>query len=144
VRVFAPIALACILFAGFAIAAARADAPVPSAGALAVPSPSPAPEDPKVTKLAIREFLAWQSASIDASHYTDQVAEMLTPAFLKSGTATLAHVGALQSATFRGIAHGVDHTDFFVYRMTCSNGTIDMDFQLDPAGSGKINLIHFE
>lgn len=142
-RLLSIVLLAAALTGSAAAAPPPATAPS-AAGALAVPSPSPAAEEPRVTKLAVREFLAWQSGAVDQSHYTDQVTEQLTPDFLKNGTAALARIGALQRVAYRGIAHGVDHTDFYVYRMTCANGTIDMDFQLDPAGTGKINLIHFE
>ncbi len=142
-RVFAlAVFMGSILAAGPAFAGAPSTSP-PSASPV-IPSPNPAPEDPKISKLAVREFLAWQSGSVDATHYTEQVSDRLTPDFLLHGTATIAHVGALQKATFRGISHGNAQTDFYVYRMVCANGSIDMDFQLDPAGSGKINLIYFE
>ncbi len=120
-------------------------APASTAGADArapkLPPPHPAPEDPKVTKLAIGQFLAWQSGTIDRSRYGAAVNANLTDKVLQGGSAALARLGGLQKATFLGIsvARGAR---FYVYRMACENGSIRMEFSLAP--DGRIALIFFE
>ncbi len=106
-----------------------------------IPSPRPAPDDPQRHKLAVQQFLAWQQGQINRSLYGDQVNSELTDDVLDRGTATLANMGALQSAVFLGISH-TKGTDIYVYKMTCEHGSVDMDFALSP--DGKIALIFFE
>jgi hypothetical protein len=107
----------------------------------AVPSPKPAPDDPKIHKFAVQQFLAWQQGQIDRSLYSDDVNTELTDEVLDNATKTLAHLGALQQVTFRGLSKAHDVT-FFVYKMSCERGSVDMDFALDP--QGKVALIFFE
>lgn len=147
---FTTLALLLLCFASAAgPAAARQGAPAPSpspspaaAAQPKIPPPSPAPEDPKITKLAIGQFVAWQNGDIDQSLYDPQVTDELTEDVLTRGTAALAHLGGLQKATFEGISQARG-TSFYVYKMTCENGSVDMDFAIDPA-TGKIALIFFE
>lgn len=106
-----------------------------------LPSPKPAAEDPKVRKLAVQQFLAWQSGTINRDLYSDQVNQDLTDDVLDKGTKTLANLGALQEAQYRGISVSKG-LSFYVYRMVCQRGTIQMDFSLQP--DGKIALIFFE
>jgi hypothetical protein len=107
----------------------------------AIPSPKPAPDDPKIHKFAVQQFLAWQQGQIDRSFYSDDVNNELTDEVLDSATKTLAHLGALQQVTFRGLSKAHDVT-FYVYKMTCERGAVDMDFALDP--QGKVAIIFFE
>lgn len=106
-----------------------------------VPSPKPAPDDPKIHKFAVQQFLAWQQGQIDRSLYSDDVNNELTDEVLDNATKTLAHLGALQQVTFRGLSKAHDVT-FYVYKMSCERGSVDMDFSLDP--QGKVALIFFE
>lgn len=106
-----------------------------------IPSPVPAADDPKVHKLAVQQFLAWQQGQIDRSQYADQINQELTDDVISRGSATLANMGALQNTTFRGISHS-KQGDLYVYHMTCDRGAVDMDLGLDP--KGLITAIFFE
>jgi hypothetical protein len=132
---------AAIPLAGRAQDASASPSGAPQASPPPIASPKPAPEDPKVHKLAVQQFLAWQQGQIDRSLYGDQVNAELTDEVLDNGTRTLANMGALQSAAFLGISH-TKGTDIYVYKMTCEHGSVDMDFSLAP--DGKISLIFFE
>jgi hypothetical protein len=106
-----------------------------------LPSPKPATDDPKVHRLAVTQFIAWQVGSIDHSLYSDEFNSQLSDSVVNDATQTLAHMGGLQTTTFRGIsvAKGIN---VFVYHMVCEHGSIDMDFALQP--DGKIALLLFE
>lgn len=106
-----------------------------------IPSPKPAPDDPKIHKFAVQQFLAWQQGAVNRSFYSDDVNNELTDEVLDNATKTLARLGALQQVTFRGISKAHDAT-FYVYKMSCERGAVDMDFALDP--EGKVALIFFE
>lgn len=121
--------------------AQSAPAADPTEAPPAIPSPSPAPETPSITKFAIQQFLAWQSGAVDRTLYGQGVTDALTDDVLNRGTATLARLGGLQKATFRGISRSKG-ASFYVYHMACENGSVEMEFALDPAG--KIALIFFE
>ncbi len=106
-----------------------------------LPSPKPTAEEPRIHKLAVQQFLAWQTGTVDRNLYSERVNEDLTDDVMDRGTKTLANLGGLQKVEFRGVSvsHGVS---FYVYRMMCQNGSIQMEFALDP--DGKIGLIFFE
>ncbi len=106
-----------------------------------LPSPRPGPDNPQRHKLAVQQFLAWQQGDIDRSLYGDEVNSELNDEVLDRAGKTLANMGALQSAAFVGTAHAKG-LDIFVYKMTCENGSVNMDFALQP--DGKIALIFFE
>lgn len=131
------------MFGGGARAQEAQPSAAPSAGpsSPAIPSPKPAPDDPKIHKFAVQQFLAWQQGQIDRSFYSDDVNNELTDEVLDNATKTLAHLGALQQVTFRGLSKAHNLT-FYVYKMTCERGAVDMDFSLDP--QGKVALIFFE
>jgi hypothetical protein len=105
-----------------------------------LPSPKPAPEDPKIRKLAMQQFLAWQGGTVDRGRYSDDVNAQLSDDLLAASEKAVAGLGALQTATFRGIssAKGIH---VYVYTMLCEHGSIDMKFALQP--DGKIALIFF-
>lgn len=106
-----------------------------------IPSPKPTAEDPKIHKLAVQQFLAWQNGTVNRSLYSDRVNADMSDEVLDRGTKTLANLGGLQQAQFQGISNAKG-TIFYVYKMACQNGTIQMDFEMDP--DGKIGLIFFE
>jgi hypothetical protein len=130
----------------FSAGASRAqDTPAPAPAATAtnppLPSPQPTAEDPKVRKVAIQQFLAWQQGTIDRSLYSDAVNADLTDEVMDRGTKTLANLGALEHAVFRGVSHARGAL-FYVYRMQCEHGAVDMEFAFGP--DGRIGLIFFE
>lgn len=138
-----------VLAVGLALAPAalhaqQSDAtPAPAPGPTNPPLPSPRPtaEDPKVHKLAVQQFLAWQSGAVNRDLYSDRVNSDMTDDLMDRGTKALANLGGLQSAQFQGVSLSKGMT-FFVYKMLCQNGTIQMEFEMDP--DGKIGLIFFE
>jgi|SRR5579884_4400370 len=140
VLVLALIAGACTYFGGSARAQDNAS-PSPQASGPLLPSPKPTAEDPKIHKLAVQQFLAWQSGTINRDLYSDQVNADLTDDVLDKGTKTLANLGGLQQAQFKGISTAKG-ASFYVYEMLCQNGKVQMDFSLEP--DGKIALIFFE
>jgi hypothetical protein len=105
-----------------------------------IPPPKPAPDDPKMHKLAVRQFLAFQGGTVDRTRYSDDVNAQLNDELLDGSEKALAALGALQTVNFRGISHAKG-IDVYVYRMTCEHGTIDMEFALQP--DGKIAVLLF-
>jgi len=105
-----------------------------------LPAPKLVPEDPKIRKLAMQQFVAWQGGALDRSRYSDDVNAQLSDDVLDASEKALAALGALQTATFKGIstAKGIK---VYVYTMTCEHGSIDMKFALQP--DGKIALVFF-
>jgi hypothetical protein len=139
--VLALIAGVCMSFSGSLHAQEATASPSPESTGPILPSPKPAVEDPKIRKLAVQQFLAWQSGTVNRDLYSEQVNADLTDDVLDKGTKTLANLGALQKAQFQGIS-SAKGANFYVYRMVCQNGTIQMEFSLAP--DGKIGLIFFE
>lgn len=137
------LAAACALYAAPVPGRAQeaADSPAPIATNPPLPSPKPTVEDPKIHKLAVQQFLAWQSGTVNRDLYADQVNAELTDDMMDRGTKTLANLGALQKAQFQGISSAKGAT-FYVYKMVCANGTVQMDFSMDA--DGKIAIIFFE
>ena len=105
-----------------------------------IPSPVPTADDPKIHKLAVQQFLAWQAGTVDRSIYADDVNDQMNDVELDRATKTLANLGGLQTVTFRGVSHPKS-LDIYVYRMQCERGTVDMEFALSP--EGKIVMIFF-
>lgn len=138
---FAVIAAFCVCAAGPVRAQEAQASPGAAPTNPPLPSPKPAPDEPKIHKFAVQQFLAWQQGQIDRSLYSDDVNNELTDEVLDSATKTLARLGALQQTTFRGLSKAHDVT-FYVYKMTCERGSVDMDFSLDP--QGKVAIIFFE
>ncbi|MGZ3541693.1 MAG: hypothetical protein ACXWMY_13995 [Vulcanimicrobiaceae bacterium] len=116
--------------------------PIGTPDAPVLPSPKPAPEDPKITKVAVREFLAWQTGTVDRTHYSDQMNANISDDLLTKSAVGLAHLGALQKATFEGISTaGPTNQTFYTYTMTCTDGAVRMQFGFDQ--QGKIGLLYF-
>ena len=105
-----------------------------------LPAPKLVPEDPKVRKLAMQQFVAWQGGAVDRSRYSDDVNAQLSDDVLDASEKALAALGALQTATFKGISTAKS-IHVYVYTMTCEHGSIDMKFALQP--DGKIALVFF-
>ncbi len=108
-----------------------------------IPSPKPGPDDPKRHKLVVQQFLAWQQGQVDRSLYADSVNDQLTDDVLNRGTATLANMGALQSAVFLGTSH-TKGVDLYVYKVTCEHGSVDMDFALAPDGKIELDIFRID
>lgn len=120
--------------------ATPAASPAPAESPPPLPSPRPAPDDPKIHKLAVQQFLAWQQGTVDRTVYSDDVNAQLNDQTLDTAEKSLAGLGGLQTAMFRGISKA-KNVNVYVYHMTCEHGAVDMDFALQP--DGKIALIFF-
>lgn len=129
------------LYAGGAAAQQATPEPSPTVSNPPIPSPKPTAEDPKIHKLAVQQFLSWQSGTINRDLYSDRVNGELTEDVMDKGTKTLANLGPLQTVQFKGVSNAKG-TSFYVYHMVCTRGAIDMDFAIDP--DGKIGIIFFE
>jgi hypothetical protein len=105
-----------------------------------IPSPKPAPDEPKMHKLAVRQFLAFQGGTVDRSKYSDDVNAQLNDDLLTASEKALAALGALQTVNFRGISR-TKNINVYIYRMSCEHGSIDMEFALQP--DGKIAVLLF-
>jgi hypothetical protein len=135
---------AVALFAGlFGSVAERAVArphstPTPTA------SPTPS-EDPQVTHIANREFVAWQAGSIDKSHYTDELGSKVTDAQLTDISTKLGKLGAFIRSEYLGpIPEDKDvppDIKAYMYRMFCTGGTVYEQLVLD--GTNKVAGILF-
>lgn len=139
--------VAALLFALAAVGPAFAQQAQPSpAPSYVPPTPAPLPspvmvaDDPKIHKLAVQQFLAWQQGTVDRTLYADDLATQLTDDVVNQASSTLANLGALQTVTFRGISHA-QQGDLYVYHMVCDHGAVDEDFSLDP--KGRILRIYF-
>jgi len=128
-------------FAGGVHAQQASSSPAPAVTNPPIPSPKPAPDDPKIHKLAVQQFLSWQTGTINRDLYSERVNGELTEDLLDKGTKTLANLGPLQTVQFRGIS-AAKGANLYVYQMVCAKGTIQMDFSIEP--DGKIGLIFFE
>ena len=146
VAFFLTVVTAAVMLVPAVSGAARAQeataSPAPAASQTPPPIPSPVAvaDDPKIHKLAVQQFLAWQQGQIDRTFYSDEVNGELTDDVIGEASKTLANMGPLQTTVFRGISHA-PQGDLYVYRMTCDKGSVDMDFSLDP--KGKILKIYF-
>jgi hypothetical protein len=144
------------LFRSFAISAALALVLVafaPAGPALARPhptptptaTPAPGPEDPAITQIARREFVAWQAGVIDKSRYADVTSTKMLPDKVADTSRALSALGALQHTEWLGpLALPADSppgVKGYLYRMTCSNAAVYE--QLTMAPDGKIDGIFF-
>jgi hypothetical protein len=138
-RIFAISALALAFLAGApSLASARpGPAPTPSV------TPSPPPEDPAVTQIARREFVAWQAGVVDISHYAAQTQAKLLPAKIADTSKALGSLGSLiktewvEPAVLEGTPAGVRG---YVYRMVCTNASV---YEILTIENGKIDGIVF-
>ncbi len=142
-RSFATSLLALALAVVPAAALARghvAPTPVPSVA----PTPTTAPENPAITTLARREFVAWQAGSVDASHYADQTRAKLSPAKIAATSKALAALGALVKVDwlgYLGIHGGPPGVTGYIYRMHCTYAAVYEELTI--AADGKIDGIIF-
>ncbi|HEX8805908.1 MAG TPA: hypothetical protein VF741_03120 [Candidatus Aquilonibacter sp.] len=118
--------------------------------ARAHPSPTPtatptlAPENPSITALARREFVAWQAGAVDKDHYVAAAAAQLTPDVTDKMSKVLVEYGALERIDWFGnfpIVGAPPGVTGYNYRMNCSNGSIYEQLMIDP--DGKIDSINF-
>jgi hypothetical protein len=107
----------------------------------ATPTPSPTPipaADPAVTTIAKREFVTRQAGIVDRTRLTTEYNTRLTAAELERESQLLGPFGALTSVEYLGpiaVPPGSPAGyDAYLYKMTCTNGTIYERLLLDAGG----------
>jgi hypothetical protein len=128
----------CAALAG----AALVTPPVNARPAAATPSPSPFPtatpvEDPAITAVAKREFVAWQAGVVKRKQYTAAMQIRLTDQLIGQTARALGTLGALESMQFMGPVQVDDappNTSSYMYRVNCANGSVYMQFALTTDG----------
>ena len=68
-----------------------------------MPTPVP-PEDPAVTAIAHREFVAWQIGVVNKARYTPDLAAAITDDKIKQSSAALAQLGTFERSEYVGPA----------------------------------------
>ena len=124
---------------------------MPAAPALAKRAPSPAPsatptippEDPAVTQIARREFVAWQAGVVTASRYATQSQAGLAAERVTEVSKKLGEFGSLVKTEWVEpvIIDDAGGAKGYIYRMTCSNGVVYE--QLIVGADGKIDGVVF-
>jgi hypothetical protein len=118
--------------------------------ARAHPSPTPtatptlAPENPAITTIARREFVAWQAGSVDKDHYVDAAQSQLTADVTDKMSKALVDLGALEGTQWYGnfpIIGAPPGVAGYTYKMNCSAGSIYEQLMIGP--DGKIDSINF-
>ena len=114
------------------------------------PSPTPtatptlAPENPAITVIARREFVAWQAGAVDKHHYVESAASQLTTDAMDKMSKVLVAYGALEHTEWDGtfpIVGAPSGVVGYTYRMVCTNDAIYE--QLMIGADGKIDSINF-
>ena len=139
-RLFGISALA--LAALFAVVPGNADArkatPAPTA------SPTPPPEDPAVTQIARREFVAWQAGVVTPNRYAAGAQAGLTADKIAETSKQLGAAGTLVKTDWIGplvVDDAPPGTHGYWYKMTCENAAVYERLILAP--DGKIDGIMF-
>ncbi len=131
-------ALALVLFAP--AAADPTPSPVPAAPAGAS-QPAELPEDKAVTARARAEVIAWQSGTIDHTHYTKQASDAFSDAVVAQVSPGIKALGTLNTMTFVS-AHPYQGDVIYKYTLACSNGNALYTYVIN--GEGKIDGIFFK
>ncbi|MDE2481696.1 MAG: hypothetical protein KGN02_05865 [bacterium] len=137
------IALAAALLLLPTAALARRHAP-PTPTPSVAPTPTLPPENPTITRLALREFVAWQADAVDPSHYAAITRAKLVPDKVAATSKQLGPYGALKSVEWIGnfgIEGGPPGVIGYIYRMHCANAAIYEEITVAP--DGKIDGIIF-
>ena len=132
------------LFRSFVISAAL----VLTLGAGARPAPTATPtlppEDPAITAIARREFVAWQAGVVEKARYAPAEQAKLADESIAKMSKALSSYGALLHTQWMGylpIAGGPSGEVGYTYRMECSNAPLIEQLMVGP--DGKIDSIDF-
>jgi hypothetical protein len=137
-RLIALLAVAAIAFAPAAAYSRPHPSPTPSA------TPPPPPADPKVTKLAIQQFVAWQAGVLDKKVYSSEVVSKMTDDKILDVSKHLGALGPLSSTEYIGPFRAPDipsTAEGYIYQMHCAEGNIYMWMVVDQ--QGKLATVFF-
>jgi hypothetical protein len=129
--------LALLAAAPSLVAARPHPTPAPSV------TPSPPPEDPAITEIARREFVAWQAGVVERDRYSAET-QGLDQAKINETASALSRFGALLHTQWigpLGITGAPAGVKGYIYRMVCAGGNV-YEFLTMGAG-GKIHGIIF-
>lgn len=117
--------------------ARRGPAPTPS------PTPMTVPEDPAVTAIARREFVAWQAGVVSPSRYAAQAQAGLATDRVTTISKELGAAGTLQKTEWVEpvIVDGIPGAKGYIYKMTCENAVVYE--RLILGADGKIDGVVF-
>ncbi len=107
-------------------------------------SPSAPPEDPAITAVARREFVAWQAGVVTASRYAEQAQSGLTADHIATTSKELGQAGTLEKTDWIGpviVDDAPPGTRGYWYKMTCENSAVWERLIIGP--DGKIDGIVF-
>jgi hypothetical protein len=139
-RLFVISALALAALVAVVPVTAQAKRPGPATTA----SPSPPPEDPAITQIARREFVAWQAGVVTASRYASGAQGGLTPDKIADTSKQLGAAGTLVKTDWIGpvvVDDAPMGTHGYWYKMTCENTVVYERLIIAP--DGKIDGIVF-
>lgn len=108
-------------------------------------TPSLPPEDPAVTAIARREFVAWQAGSVNPEHYATLSRASITPEKVNQTAQGLGLKGSFISAEWMGpivIQDPPPGVSGYLYKMHCSNGDVFEELMLQA--DGKVAGIIFK
>jgi hypothetical protein len=128
----------CVALGGAALLTPPVNARPAAATPLPSPFPTPTPvEDPAVTAVAKREFVAWQAGVVKRTQYTAAMQIRLTDALISQTSRALGTLGALESLQFVGPVEVDDApptSSSYMYKVNCANGSVYMQFALMTDG----------
>jgi hypothetical protein len=116
----------------------------PRATPTPTPTPTPPPEDPAITAIARREFVAWQAGVVDKSRYSAAMQAVLTDDQIARTSKNLSAVGALERTQWLGPYPGPPATAgarSYLFHMFCSVQAVYELLTISP--DGKIAGIGF-
>ncbi len=126
------------------IAIVPANAQAKHVSAAPTASPTPPPEDPAITQIARREFVAWQAGVVTASRYAPGAQAGLTPDKIADTSKELGAAGTLVKTEWIGplvVDDAPTGTHGYWYKMTCENAAVFERLIIAP--DGKIDGILF-
>jgi hypothetical protein len=131
--------LAMVALAPLGVAARSHPTPTPTA------TPTLPPEDPAITLIARREFVAWQAGVVNPDHYEKESQGNLNPDKIADTAKNLGALGTLESTQWLGPIAVIDPPanvkGSYLYKMHCESA--DVYEELTMATDGKVMGIIF-
>ena len=107
-------------------------------------TPTLPPEDPAITVVARREFVAWQAGVVEKARYSPAAQAKLTDESISNVSKALSSYGALLHTQWMGylpIVGGQSGEVGYTYRMECTSAPLFEQLMIGP--DGKIDSIDF-
>jgi hypothetical protein len=117
----------------------------PHATPTASPTPTPPPEDPAITIIAKREFVAWQAGVVNPERYEPESRSNITAQKVATTSQGLGQAGSLKSTQWIGplvIDDAPPGVKGYIYKMHCESK--DVYEELMMGADGKVAGILFK